>query len=259
VTAPSAYLGLMLLGLAISAWLWARLVRRNDRLLVIYVIALLAAFLGAKLAYLLAEGWREVAQPDFWKRLATGKSILGALLGGYAGVELAKRWLGYHGMTGDWFARIVPVGVILGRIGCGLHGCCLGQPLNGSWFASTDAHGIERWPAVPMEIAFNVVCLGLVLIWSRRGFLRGQQFHVYLIAYGLFRFGHEFFRSTPRIVSGLSGYHLMALALAMFGALAFYRRAQIRRTRFGEVDSSDDELSTTPGGRISTTISKTMY
>jgi len=215
----------MLAGIAVSALFWARLARRDDRLLLVYVAALIGAFLGAKLAYLLAEGWRDLGQPDIWIRLATGKSILGALPGGYAGVELAKRWVGYRGVTGDWFAIIAPVGIILGRIGCWLHGCCLGRACGPSWFTLRDASGVGRWPAVPVEIVFNLAMLACFFVLRQQRRLIGQHFHLYLIAYGLFRFTHEFLRDTPRVAGPISCYQLIALTLAAFGAWAFRRRA----------------------------------
>lgn len=223
---PSPYGWLMLAGIAVSAFFWTRLARRDDRLLILYISALVGAFLGAKVAYLLAEGWRDFGQPDLWLRLATGKSILGALLGGYASVELAKRWVGYRSVTGDWFAMIAPLGIILGRVGCWLHGCCLGSVCEPAWFTLRDAKGVARWPAVPVEILFNVAMLGVFLVLRRRGRLSGQHFHLYLIAYGLFRFAHEFLRDTPRVVAGISGYQFIALALVGFGAWAFWRRSR---------------------------------
>src|SRR5580704_10405927 len=114
IAVSSPYGWLMLAGIAISIVFWSRLARRDDRLLLVYVAALTGAFAGAKLVYIFAEGWLHFGEPDMWLQLATGKSILGALLGGYAGVELAKKWVGYAGTTGDWFATIVPVGVIIG-------------------------------------------------------------------------------------------------------------------------------------------------
>ena len=78
------------------------------------------------MVYLAAEGWMFWSSPDRWRIWTTGKTILGALLGGYAGVELAKKALGYTRVTGDWFALVAPVGIVLGRVGCLLHGCCLG-------------------------------------------------------------------------------------------------------------------------------------
>src|ERR1700722_4627228 len=122
----SPYGWLMLAGIVVSICVWKRLAQRDDRLLLIYVAALMGAFLGAKLVYILAEGWLHFGAPDMWLQLATGKSILGALLGGHAAVEWAKSSVGYRGATGDWFACIAPVGIMVGRIGCLLHGCCQG-------------------------------------------------------------------------------------------------------------------------------------
>jgi phosphatidylglycerol:prolipoprotein diacylglycerol transferase len=222
----SPYGWLMLAGIAVSVVLWSRLARRDGSLMLVYVGALIGAFLGAKIAYLLAEGWRDFSQRDVWLRLATGKSILGALLGGYAGVELMKHWVSYRGITGDWFAIIAPVGIILGRIGCWLHGCCLGRACESRWFTMSDASGTERWPAVPTEILFNVFALVVIFTLRGQGRFRGQLFHLYLIAYGLFRFTHEFVRDTPQVLGPISGYQMIALGVAGFGALAYCRRAR---------------------------------
>ena len=105
----TAYGWLMLAGIFVSIVLWSRLARHDSRLVLVYIAALTGAFLGAKLVYLGAEGWLHWHDPNRWLILATGKSITGALLGGYAAVEIAKRLLGYRGVTGDWFAIIAPV------------------------------------------------------------------------------------------------------------------------------------------------------
>ena len=214
----------MLAGIAVSVAFWARLARRDEKLILIYVAALIGAFLGAKLAYLIAEGWMDFGQPNMWRRLVTGKSILGALFGGYAAVELAKKWTGYRGVTGDWFALIAPVGIVIGRVGCLLHGCCLGRACAEDWFTLRDGAGVPRWPAVSVEILFNLGMLAVFCVLRLQRKLTGQHFHIYLIGYGLFRFAHEFLRDTPRIEEGVSGYQLLALGLAAFGAAAFVRR-----------------------------------
>ena len=216
----------MLAGIALSIVLWSRVARRDERLLFIYVAALVGAFLGAKIVYLLAEGWLDWNEPDRWRRLATGKTILGALLGGYAAVELAKKLLGYRSATGDWFALSAPGGIILGRLGCLLHGCCPGQVCERHWYTVNDAEGVARWPAVALEIIFNLIAIGALFILRRRQILSGQHFHLYLIAYGLFRFVHEFMRATPRVLGPLSGYALAALLVAGWGMFAFARRAR---------------------------------
>ena len=222
----TAYGWLMLAGIFVSIFLWSQMIRRDDRLVLVYVAALAGAFLGAKLVYLGAEGWLHWHDPNRWVILATGKSVTGALLGGYLAVEIAKRLLGYRGTTGDWFAVIVPVGIVLGRVGCILNGCCLGRACGPSWFTMNDANGVARWPAALVELLFNALMLGVVLVLRRQKILPGQHFHIYLMAYGLFRFLHEFLRDTPQIVGPVSGYQIAALGIFALGAVGFAMRRQ---------------------------------
>jgi phosphatidylglycerol:prolipoprotein diacylglycerol transferase len=225
----TAYGWLMLAGILVSVLLWSRIAKRDERLLIIYFAALISAFIGAKVVYLAAEGWMYREYPQRWIIWATGKTILGALLGGYAGVELAKKWTGYTQPTGDWFALIAPLGIALGRVGCLLHGCCLGVRCAPAWYTLRDAHGSTRWPAVPVEIAFNIAAI-LVFIGLRRWrLLPGQHFHLYLIAYGLFRTAHEYLRDTPRVAGDFSGYQIAALAVAVLGIVGFLRRRHAQR------------------------------
>jgi phosphatidylglycerol:prolipoprotein diacylglycerol transferase len=219
-----AYGWLMLAGIFVSLLMWARLAKRDDRLVVIYVAGLLGAFAGAKLVYFLAEGWLHWNDPDRWMVLATGKSVTGALLGGYPAVEIAKKMCGYNRATGDWFAVVVPVGILFGRVGCLLQGCCLGKVCAPAWYTLRDAEGAERWPAVPLEMAFNILALVVAVILGRMHKLPGQHFHLYLMGYGVFRFFHEFMRNTPGVAGWLSGYQIAALAIFMLGLWGFILR-----------------------------------
>jgi len=222
----TAYGWLMLTGIFVSILFWSRLARRDERLMLIYIAALAGAFLGAKIVYLGAEGWLHWHDANRWVILATGKSITGALLGGYLAVQIAKHLLKYNDQTGDWFAVIVPVGIMLGRIGCMIQGCCLGKVCDANWFTVNDAHGVARWPASQMEFLFNAVMLGVILLlrWGR--IAPGQLFHIYLMAYGIFRFFHEFLRDTPQIFGPISGYQIAALLVALVGFLGFIARSR---------------------------------
>ena len=222
----SPYGWLMLAAIGISLLFWSRLARRDHRLFVIYVFALLGAFLGAKIVYILAEGWLHFGDSDVWLQLATGKSVLGALLGGYGAVELAKKLVRFPAPTGDWFAFIAPIGIILGRTGCLLHGCCLGSVCESSWYTLNDVAGVARWPAVPVEILFNLAAVLAFFLLRKSRKLPGQHFHLYLIGYGLFRFFHEWVRATPRILGPFSGYQLAALLVCALGAERFWRRCR---------------------------------
>ena len=214
----TSYSAWMLGAIALSAVYWYRAGKKDRRLPWIFVGGLLGAFLGAKVVYLVAEGWQDWALPDTWFRWATGKTILGGLLGGYGGVEWAKYALGYREPTGDRFAVVVPIGILLGRLGCLSHGCCLGKPCDSrAWYAWKDATGVARWPAVPAEILFHALSFLVALSLAPTSIARGQRFHAYLIAYGIFRFFTEFQRDTATWIGPLTGYHAAALGLIVLG------------------------------------------
>ncbi|MEO8354105.1 MAG: prolipoprotein diacylglyceryl transferase family protein [Chthoniobacteraceae bacterium] len=168
---------------------------------------MLGAFLGANLVYLAAEGWMFWDSPQRWVIFATGKTILGALLGGYAAVELAKHLLNYTAVTGGRFAMVVPVGIVLGRIGCLLHGCCPGQvfvnPLGGQC-------------AMTLEIRVGPACrsksFSTSLHSSRSGCSAGPHFHlVRLGTVGVLRPSDP----TPETtLAGVPNYRLRSLLSA---------------------------------------------
>jgi phosphatidylglycerol:prolipoprotein diacylglycerol transferase len=221
-------------GLVASAvwWGWMVRVRGGDvRLPVIYGCGLVGAILGAKIAFVLAEGWKYRGDAG---ALLTGKSITGALLAGYVGVEVGKRLLDYRRVTGDLFALVVPLGIAVGRIGCMVQGCCPGSACEPAWWTVVGRDGLARWPAAHVEWAFNVVFLAWAIVATRRGWFRGNRFHLYLMAYGTFRFANEFARDNARVVGPLGVYHGLAAALAILGAWGFVVRLRRMRTTPGE-------------------------
>ncbi|HRQ88653.1 MAG TPA: prolipoprotein diacylglyceryl transferase [Bacteroidia bacterium] len=221
-------------GLGLGAWFWSRRVRETPSAFAVFVGAVVGAYAGAKLLFVLVEGWAFLGEPGGWMKLAAGKTILGALLGGYAGVEVAKRLVGHREPTGDWFAVGGPLAIAAGRLGCLRYGCCLGVPVDAaSPWALVARDGVARWPAVPVELAFNLLFVAAILPMVRwkgspRAWWRGQCFHLYLIAYGLFRFGHEFLRDTPKSAWGIGGYQVAALALVALGAIRGWQRGRSR-------------------------------
>lgn len=216
----------MLAAIGLSAWYWFVRSRREPALLAVYIGALGGAFLGAKLAYLFAEGARDWPLPERWSRLLAGKSVIGGLLGGYGGVEAMKRLVGWNRPTGDLFALIAPLGIALGRVGCWLQGCCAGRAVSLRWLTVRDAGGGSHWPAAQVELVFQLAMFGLLLGLRGNPRFRDRLFFVYLAAYGGFRFLHEFMRDTPRLAGGLSGYQVLSLAAAGLGAAMFFRRGR---------------------------------
>lgn len=214
-TGSPIYLVTLVAGVAIGAAYWIRQSKQDSSLPLIYFGGLVGAFLGAKLAFLFAEGWLHFDHPQRLMIWLSGKSITGGLLGGWIGVELTKRSIGYSATTGDRFAVLIPIPLALGRIGCLHAGCCRGNDVCGF-----------IWPSIPVEIGFQLLALAILFTLKRRDLFPGQLFHLYLIAYGLFRFAHEFLRATPKPFLGLSGYQIISLIIALAATFAFVHRSK---------------------------------
>ena len=77
---------------------------------------------------------------------------------------------------------------------------------------------------MPVEIFFNLTCISIFLWLRKKKYFTYQHFHLYLIAYGAFRFLHEFLRATPKPFGGISGYQIISLGILAMGALEFLKR-----------------------------------
>ncbi|MCA9286424.1 MAG: prolipoprotein diacylglyceryl transferase [Phycisphaerales bacterium] len=227
---------LAILAIGVTVWTWSRLARPEgaDRgsLALVYLAGLAGGLIGAKIAFLLAEGWAYRAD---WLALLTGRSVTGALLGGYLAVEGAKRLLGIRQATGDFFAIVVPLGIAVGRVGCLLQGCCQGVACEPRWWTTMGVDGLPHWPAAQTELAFNLLFVAWALVAQRRGWMPGNRFHVYLVAYGLFRLAHEPFRAipplAPRVLGPVTGYQIICVAMVVLGAVRGVQRHRQRRDR----------------------------
>jgi phosphatidylglycerol:prolipoprotein diacylglycerol transferase len=215
---------LMLIAIGCSIAFWRSRQGHSLSTLVIVCSAIVGAFCGAKLAFCLAEFHALVQDPRWLEKILVGKTVLGAILGGYIGVELAKRLVRYQGITGDLFAQMVPLSIALGRSGCMLNRCCPGQELPTAWYTVTHEDGSSHWPAAEVEVVFNLCAAAVFAILRKRNLLRGQHFHLYMIMYGTFRFFHEFMRSETLFVGSWTGYQILSILLACSGLLLFVRR-----------------------------------
>lgn len=214
---------LLIVGIIITLIVWIRMARTESRLFYIYLAALCSAFIGAKIVYILSEGFLYLEHPQKFQILMTGKSITGGLLFGFLGVEVTKRFLGYKKPTGDLFAIVVPLGIMMGRLGCLAHGCCKGKEGVYSFLLSLGFNP-SHWPAPQFEFLFNFLALISAIALSKYKVLPNQHFHLYLISYGLFRFFHEYMRDTPKVFSEFSGYQLVSFLLVIVGILGFVIR-----------------------------------
>ncbi|HVS51030.1 MAG TPA: prolipoprotein diacylglyceryl transferase family protein [Opitutaceae bacterium] len=147
--------------------------------------------------------------------LLGGKTIAGGLLGGWAGVEVAKKICGVARSTGDTFVWPLAVGTALGRLGCfftGLDDHTYGVATSLPW--SVDfGDGVPRHPTQLYEAIFVLLLASAIAVGgARRAWPVGARFRLYVAGYFAFRFGVEFLKPRETPVAGLSAIQLASLA-----------------------------------------------
>jgi phosphatidylglycerol---prolipoprotein diacylglyceryl transferase len=221
-----------------------------ERNLWIIVGCIFGALAGSKLlniAEMPLDYWQHRDNLLYW---IEGKTIVGGLLGGWAGVEFVKKKLGVTFNTGDAYVFPLIVGTVIGRIGCfmsGLDDKTYGTATSLPWGIDF-GDGIARHPTQLYEVAF-MIGLGLVLFYRmRRPYPNGWLFRAFMFAYLLFRFGVEFIK--PRFVPylGLSAIQIASLIGAGYCLLLLWRMRGANTVKHGAEESSDPfsaELSST--------------
>ncbi|KRE89144.1 diacylglyceryl transferase [Frateuria sp. Soil773] len=185
--------------------------------------AIAGAALGAKLAFWIDDPLAAFADFPDLRHLLEGKSIVGALLGGLVGVELAKKIAGIRSSTGDAFVLPLTVGMCIGRVGCYLAGLgdhTYGTPTALPWGVDF-GDGLRRHPTQLYEIAFLLLQYA-VLHARRHAFARpGDRFRAFMAGYLLFRLLVEFIKPSFYLYpGGLSGLQWLCVA-----GLAYYAPA----------------------------------
>ena len=188
--------------------------------------AFCGAMIGAKLPFALSD-LPGLLSGRVW--LENGKTIVFGLVGGYAGVEIAKTWLGVRVKTGDSFAVPVAAAVGVGRLSCFVAGCCHGTATRLPWGVDF-GDGVRRHPTQLYEMSFHLAAAIVLIGFARRGWFAGQRFKLNLLAYLGYRFASEAIRPEPVLSGGLTGYQWACLALIppvlllLWGDARQYRR-----------------------------------
>ncbi len=183
---------------------------------------LMGAALGNKLAFLAERP--EVLQDWMQGRLAwPGQSIVGGLLGGLVGVEVAKRLTHQARSTGDAMVWPIALGIAIGRLGCfvaGLHDDTYGNATSLPWGVDF-GDGVPRHPTQFYDAA--VVLLLAAAVHGRFARVPGLAFKFFLAGYLLWRLGVDGIKPTPHAYAGaLSGIQLLcALALLAYAPIVW--------------------------------------
>jgi prolipoprotein diacylglyceryltransferase len=185
----------------------------------VVVGCILGAAIGNKLVFWIEMPhlWRGI-DPD-WRLIASGQSIVGGLLGGLLGVEIAKTLTGLRRSTGDQFILPLVAGTVVGRIGCflaGLNDGTYGVPTSVPWGVDF-GDGIPRHPTQVYDMLF-VLALGAALRHWRAPLARspGLAFKLYLASYLAWRLCVDGIKPVPYAYAfGLSGIQWVCIVALM--------------------------------------------
>lgn len=137
----------------------------------------------------------------------------------------------------------IPLGLVFGRLGCFLAGCCYGERasscglafpagspawvhhVEAGWIPRTAAHSLPVHVTQLWEAAACLAIFAYVYFWRRtRQRFDGQSFYWSCMAYAVARFAIEFWRDDPRGGWwGLATSQWLGIPLFVVGALLYWR------------------------------------
>jgi prolipoprotein diacylglyceryltransferase len=201
----------------------------TDTSLWIVVGAIFGAAFGSKFVYWLEDPIKTIHHWNNIIYLLEGKTIVGGLLGGLIGVEIAKKIVGWKESTGDDFVFPLAIGMMIGRVGCfltGLSDHTYGIETN--WITGVDfGDGVRRHPTQLYEIAFLLLLVIMLTIFKKQKKMEnGSLFKLYMIGYLTFRFLIDFIKPTPHPY-----FHLNNIQIACIAGIIYYVIVILRKNK----------------------------
>jgi phosphatidylglycerol:prolipoprotein diacylglycerol transferase len=194
------------------------------------IILVFSGIFGARLFYVLLNGSYYLANP--WESLKVWEGGLvfygGFLAAAPAGYVYARRHKISVSSLADCLAPALALGQAIGRWGCFFAGCCYGRPTALPWAVrftdpaslaplDVDLHPVQIYEALGnLAIAF--------ILWrqltKKPEAPQGQVFWLYVLLYGLLRFGMELLRGDDRgpIWADLYPSQLIAIVAVLLSA-----------------------------------------
>ncbi len=192
-----------LAGLAAFAYFARRRGLATEGIWALMAAGLIGGLAGANLVQLLVTA-------------TVGKTILGAVAGGYFAVIYTKRRLGITRPTGDLFAFGISAGEAVGRFGCFLGGCCYGKVTSVPW--AVWEHGAYRHPTQIYLSAAAALTFATLVLFQRTKPPENATFFLQGLMLCSLRFGIEFFRDDAIMIGNLSEAQWACIAgVAFFG------------------------------------------
>jgi phosphatidylglycerol---prolipoprotein diacylglyceryl transferase len=243
--------GLMLaIAFLVGTWIALREARRlrvdEERLVTVILVALVAGVLGARAMYVMEHV--DQFRREWGSALALwqgGLTLYGGVVAGSVAALFAARRLGLPMWTvADTLTPSLALGMMFGRVGCFLNGCCYGHPTSLPWgvvFPADSFAGLEfgNAPVHPSQLYFSLAGLalfGLVWVLRRRIEVPGLLFWTFIGAFAVVRIPLDLTRAyeAEAIVAHAGGLaitesQVMSLAMFLFSILMLIRlRRQAR-------------------------------
>jgi phosphatidylglycerol---prolipoprotein diacylglyceryl transferase len=217
---------------------WTTRTRRLGQAFILDLVAILvvSGLAGARILYVLLNLSYFREHPFESLKVWEGGLVFygGFLLATAAGVAFTRiRGYGVADVA-DSLAAPLAIGQGIGRWGCFFAGCCYGKPTSVLWGiqfsdpSSLAPLGISLHPTQIYE-SIGDLLIGAFLwrMLARRKDTRGNVFCLYLLLYGVLRFGVEMFRGDDRgvMLGGLFPSQVVALvALLVSGSILLVQK-----------------------------------
>lgn len=202
---------------------------KEEAVLDIAILSVIAGFAGAKLLFVLVEFDSFLKDP---LRIlgSEGFVVYGGIIAGVLAAILYCRrkklsFLEYF----DLLAPSISVAQGFGRIGCFLAGCCYGKETDAFWGVTfpEGSFAPAGIPLIPTQLLSSVgdfLIMSVLLIYSRHSKKTGNTGALYLLLYGVGRFFIEFLRSDDRGSVGLlSTSQFISIGIVLIALWIFYR------------------------------------
>lgn len=194
-------------------------IHTNNRLWII-IGAIFGAVFGSRLIGGLENPVQLAAASNIFLHFYKNATIVGGLLGGLTGVEIAKVLINEKQSSGDLFVYPILLAMIIGRIGCfsmGVYEDTYGT-VTDSIFGINLGDGQLRHPVALYEIAFLITAwMAIKAIDARNVLAEGGRFKLFMISYLSFRLCLELVKPHHPLIAGLS-----AIQLACTTGLLYY-------------------------------------
>ncbi len=203
----------------------------------IIIAAMIGGFVGARI-YFIAERWDGfLANPGDYLLTGAGLVWYGGLIGGLLGIYLYVKKKNFSfPLTFDFLAPLLALGQTFGRMGCLLSGDGdYGPQTDVPWAMSFPKGTIPTNELVHPTPIYDMLWLfgSFLFLWSirKKKLPTGFKTALYFLLIGAGRIFTEFYRTTPKILLGLTAAQIISIAFITIGGIILFNITSKRKAK----------------------------